>query len=227
MLPQCEDAIAFFDEVGAGCLFGPLAVGCVITHPNIPHGIPDWITDSKKMSPIARRKGARAMRKAETWHGVASATVTEIDALGISKALFLAMERAMAKAKARYAQGCKISLAVVDGSRDFGGSIGGVRLYAEPKADATMKGVSAASVFAKVYRDKLVEWLAKGYKGYNIEKNKGYPVPDHVNALVRLGPTPLHRKVFVVTAMKRMVASGVSVPWLDAYIGTNCRGGLK
>ncbi|OWY02221.1 MULTISPECIES: ribonuclease HII [Thioclava] len=176
--------VAGVDEVGRGPLCGPVTAAAVILDPAC---IPEGLNDSKKLS--AKRRAdlaARIMDCAEFC--VAHASVEEIDELNIYHASHLAMCRAVT-GLARIADHV-----LVDGNR----VPSDLQLSCEPivKGDARCLSIAAASILAKEARDLLMVDLAQQYPGYGWERNAGYATKDHLQALLDLGVTPVHRRSF-------------------------------
>ena len=175
--------IAGVDEVGRGPLCGPVTAAAVVFTGPIPEGL----NDSKKLS--AKRRGAlvEAIKASADWC-VAHASVEEIDALNIYHASHLAMCRAVAGLPRRPDH------VLVDGNRvpkDIG-------ISAEPivKGDGKSLSIAAASILAKVERDAQMLTLDAQFPGYGFARHKGYPTPEHFEALQRLGPCAAHRRGF-------------------------------
>ena len=176
--------VAGVDEVGRGPLAGPVTAAAVILD---PVRIPQGLGDSKALSSTKReRLFAEIMGSAQV--SVAHATVEEIDALNILRASQLAMERAVA--------GLAIPPAhvLVDGNLIPAGLQG--RAEAIVKGDAKSLSIAAASIIAKVTRDRIMVDLAQQHPGYGWEINAGYPTKQHLEALLNLGVTPWHRRSF-------------------------------
>ena len=176
------------DEAGRGPLAGPVCAAAVI----LP---PDWepagLNDSKKLSP-ARRDALydEITQKAIGW-SVAYASEKEIDEVNILQATFLAMRRALA------GLGTKPDFALVDGNRDPGL---GIPTRCEIKGDGRYGCIAAASVLAKVSRDRLMEEMDRIYPQYGFLRHKGYPTKAHYEALAQFGPCPIHRRSFLKKA---------------------------
>ena len=179
-----EELVAGVDEVGRGPLCGPVVTAAVILDPLRPI---QGLNDSKKLSE-ARREALyeEICAKALAWC-IARAEVEEIDRLNILGATMLAMQRAV--------EGLAVmpKLALIDGNR--------CPKLAVPSApviggDAQVPAIAAASILAKVSRDREMQALDLIYPGYGIAAHKGYPTPVHLEALQRLGPTPIHRRSF-------------------------------
>jgi ribonuclease HII len=180
----CGPGIAGVDEVGRGPLAGDVVAAAVILDPARPIA---GLRDSKKLS--ARRREELAgliMERALAW-SVARATVAEIDELNILQASLLAMHRAV---RALEPQPVYV---LVDGNRlprwDYA---------AEPvvKGDDRVPAIAAASILAKVQRDRELVELERQYPGYGFAAHKGYPTAAHLEALQTLGVTPVHRRSF-------------------------------
>lgn len=176
--------VAGVDEAGRGPLAGPVSAAAVILDPNRP--IPG-IDDSKRLTPRMRESlEPRIQARALAW-SVAWASAREIDQLNILQASLLAMRRAVATLEPRPAR------VLVDGNRttDFGcparAIVGG---------DGLEPAIAAASILAKVARDRLMTQLDLDYPGYGFARHKGYPTAAHREALGRLGPCPEHRRSF-------------------------------
>ena len=176
--------VAGVDEVGRGPLAGPVTAAAVILDPD---QIPLGLNDSKKLS-VKRRIIIEAdiCRMAEV--SVAHATVDEIDALNILRASHLAMRRAIDGLARRPDH------LLVDGNM----IPRGLTLSAKTlvKGDARSLSIAAASIVAKVARDRIMCKLAADFPGYDWDRNAGYPTKSHKQALVRLGVTPHHRVSF-------------------------------
>lgn len=172
------------DEVGRGPLAGPVTAAAVWLDPdNIPVGL----NDSKRLT-ATRRVALDAEIRAHAEVSVAHASVEEIDEINILRASHLAMQRAIS-GLARPAD-----FALIDGSL----IPRGITISAAPlvKGDARSLSISAASIVAKVCRDRLMVGLAQQHPGYGWETNAGYGTPAHLAALRHLGVTPYHRRSF-------------------------------
>jgi ribonuclease HII len=171
------------DEAGRGPLAGPVVAAAVI----LPEkGIPRGIDDSKKLTAIARAELHSKLTRIALV-GVGVATVEEIDRINIFWATMLAMTRAVE------ALGVDPAMVLVDGNRCPKWERPSVAIVA---GDAKCRSIAAASIVAKVTRDRMMRDYARAHPGYGWETNKGYPTPEHQKALDRLGPTPLHRRSF-------------------------------
>jgi ribonuclease HII len=174
--------IAGVDEVGRGPLAGPVTACAVLLD---PARIPEGLADSKTLT-AARREALfdRIMAVAEV--SVAHASVEEIDTLNILRASHLAMERAVAALRADHA--------LIDGNLIPRGLT--CPATAIVKGDACCLSIAAASIIAKVTRDRIMVDLAQQHPGYGWEANAGYATKTHLAALVKLGVTPWHRRSF-------------------------------
>ncbi len=179
-----EELVAGVDEVGRGPLCGPVVTAAVILDPSRPIL---GLNDSKKLSEARRERLFDEIReKALAWC-IGRAEVEEIDRLNILQATFLAMQRAVAGLAVRP------SLALIDGNR-----CPVLEVPAAPvvQGDGRVPAIAAASILAKVSRDREMAALDALYPGYGMAGHKGYPTPAHLEALRRLGPTPIHRRSF-------------------------------
>ena len=190
---QCTAGV---DEVGRGPLAGPVVAAAVILRPN---AWPVGLKDSKRLT--ARRREVLAQEiRAQAWcWALGRAEVTEIDDLNILRASHLAMQRAVAGLSLRP------EFLLVDGNLLPSFAIPAVAVI---KGDDRVPEISAASIIAKVARDAEMVRAARDYPGYGLEKHKGYPTAEHLAALRRLGPCPLHRCSFapIREAVARMTA---------------------
>jgi ribonuclease HII len=179
-----QPIVAGVDEVGRGPLAGPVTAAAVILD---PARIPPGLNDSKKLT-AARRLALFTALLEVAEVSVAHASVAEIDAFNILRASHLAMCRALAGLQRRP------DLALIDGNlipRDLP-----VPARAVVRGDALSLSIAAASIVAKVVRDRHMVDLAQQYPGYGWEKNAGYPTAAHQSALQYLGLTPHHRRSF-------------------------------
>ncbi|TBU95517.1 ribonuclease HII [Stutzerimonas kirkiae] len=179
-----EALVAGVDEVGRGPLCGPVVTAAVILDPTRPI---QGLNDSKKLSEARRERLFDEIReKALAWC-IARAEVEEIDRLNILHATMLAMQRAV--------EGLAVTpkLALIDGNR-----CPRLAVPAAPvvKGDSQVPAIAAASILAKVSRDREMCELDRLYPGYGLAGHKGYPTPTHLAALQALGVTPIHRRSF-------------------------------
>lgn len=181
---QKQELIAGVDEVGRGPLCGPVVTAAVILDPARPI---DGLNDSKKLSEKKREVLFDEIKeKALAWC-IARADVNEIDELNILHATMLAMQRAVT--------GLDVmpTLALIDGNRCPKLPC---RTEAIIKGDGKVPEIGAASILAKVARDREMAEMEKLYPGYGIGGHKGYPTKVHMEALKKLGATPIHRRSF-------------------------------
>ena len=186
-------AVAGVDEVGRGCLAGPVVAAALILPDVIDRVRDPWIdkiADSKKLSPEVREYLAPLIEKWAVKSAVGVASVEEIDRLNIHHACHLAMIRAVEEIKPDHI--------LIDGKfipKEF-----------QKVATAIIKGddkclsIAAASILAKVWRDRHMQELDRRYPGYELAAHKGYSTPAHQKALKKLGPCEIHRRTFAPVA---------------------------
>jgi ribonuclease HII len=186
------------DEVGRGSAFGPCCVGVVVID-SMAGTFPSGLRDSKLLSGAVRESLIVPLRHWVSDFAVGEASAHEIDEFGLTAALRLAGRRALA------ALTLSPDVIILDGSHDWLGAeeaslfsprypdVHVAEVRTRVKADLTCASVAAASVFAKVHRDRLVCELARQAPGYDLESNKGYATPAHLAALRLLGPSRYHR----------------------------------
>ncbi|MBQ6414236.1 ribonuclease HII [Candidatus Saccharibacteria bacterium] len=186
-------AILGIDEVGRGPLAGPLVVGAVI----LPEDKPEWVEelrDSKKLSAKKREVLNEVILKGAIATGLGWVSAVELDEVGISEALRIATSRAVKSVQGLHAPFSQI---VIDGKVNF---LKGTALEkfvsTMPKADNLVKEVSAASIIAKVARDRYMTELAEKYPQYGFEQHVGYGTAKHMTAINEFGICPEHRKSF-------------------------------
>jgi len=176
--------IAGVDEVGRGSLIGPVYAAAVILNNNIDK---KKIKDSKKLSKINRENLEKYIKKNAYW-AIGSASLLEIEKLNILNASLLAMKRAIKKLKK------KPTLVLVDGNKVP--EIKNYKLKSIVKGDQKISEISAASIIAKVSRDKLITGISKNFKNYKWHLNAGYGTKEHLRAIKKFGITKFHRKTF-------------------------------
>lgn len=178
-------SICGVDEAGRGPLCGPVfAAACIL-----PVGVViEGLNDSKKLSPKRRKELSEIIKREAIAFCIAQASVEEIDELNILEADMLAMRRAV--------EGLSVpaDFAIIDGNVSRGFDIPTMTLI---KGDATSPSVAAASILAKVARDELCIEMDRQYPEYGIAKHKGYGTREHMEALRKYGPSPIHRKKFI------------------------------
>ncbi|MCB1683260.1 MAG: ribonuclease HII [Pseudomonadales bacterium] len=194
-LIRAQKRTAGVDEVGRGPLAGPVVAAAVILD---PRRLPPGLRDSKRLTAARReRLDVEIRHNALAW-ALGRAEVAEIDRLNILNATLLAMQRAVA------ALTIPPEYVLVDGNRlpelivPARAIVGGDDLIPE---------ISAASIVAKVARDREMTELDRIYPGYGLARHKGYPTPAHLRALEHLGPTPVHRRSFA--PVRRAAAASV------------------
>ncbi len=187
---RCEGRVAGIDEVGRGPLAGPVvAAAAVIDRARAARKLLRMIDDSKKLTLEQREEAYEAMiASGVVQFAVAEASVEEIDRINILQATYLAMRRAV-QALAEQPE-----VVLVDGNRAPPQL--GCRAETIVGGDAHSYSIAAASIFAKVTRDRYMHALALTYPGYGWETNRGYGSQQHLEALSLLGPTPHHRRSF-------------------------------
>ena len=173
------------DEAGRGPLAGPVCAAAVI----LPAGLViDGLNDSKKLTDKKRRELFDVITQNAVSYGIAMVSEREIDEINILQATFLAMQRAIDKLDVRP------DLALIDGNRakDFG-----LPVRTIVKGDSLSASIAAASILAKVTRDRLMEELDETYPQYGFAVHKGYGTKRHYEALREYGPCGIHRQTFL------------------------------
>ena len=173
------------DEAGRGPLAGPVCAAAVILPPDCRI---EGLNDSKKLTDKRRRELYDVIVENAVAYGIAFASHQEIDEINILQATFLAMERAIQKLSPQP------ELALIDGNRtkDFG-----LPVRTIVKGDSLSASIAAASILAKVTRDRLMEEYDAQYPQYGFAVHKGYGTKRHYEALREFGPSPIHRKTFL------------------------------
>lgn len=181
------------DEVGRGCIAGPVFAAAVILPYNYQN---EEINDSKQLS-AAKRDQMRTIieRDALVW-AVGQVSEKEIDKINILQASFLAMTRAVQQLT------LKPQLLLIDGNRFVNRT--DIPYKTVVKGDATYLSIAAASILAKCYRDELMERLHEEYPMYGWKDNKGYPTPYHQEAVLKYGNSPYHRRSFQLKRQLRL-----------------------
>ncbi|MCR5843429.1 MAG: ribonuclease HII [Oscillospiraceae bacterium] len=173
------------DEAGRGPLAGPVYAAAVI----LPRGLViEGLDDSKKLTEKKREALFDPIREQAIAYGIASASVEEIETLNILNATFLAMNRAIEKLNPMP------ELTLIDGNRNTGITFPSRCVV---KGDARCADIAAASVLAKVSRDRFMLEMAKQYPRYRFEQHKGYGTKLHYDMLREYGPSPIHRMSFL------------------------------
>lgn len=175
------------DEAGRGPLCGPVVAAAVV----LPVGcVIDGLDDSKKLTDKKREKLYDQIIEKALAYGIAESSPEEIDEINILAASLLAMRRAVDIVREKI----RPDVVLIDGNRqtDFG-----VPSFTVVHGDAISQSIAAASILAKVTRDRQMEEIAKEYPGYKLEVHKGYPTPAHKLIVYELGPTEIYRKSFL------------------------------
>ena len=173
------------DEAGRGCLAGPVVAAAVVLKKDADY--PE-LNDSKQLTEKKRMKLRELVMREALSYGIGVVTAQEIDEINILNASFLAMHRALDQLTVRP------DLLLIDGNR--------FNPYKKTKhicvvgGDAKYQSIAAASILAKTTRDLMMEQYDEQYPVYNWKKNKGYPTPQHKQAIADYGTTPLHRMTF-------------------------------
>lgn len=180
---QFVGVVAGIDEVGRGPLAGNVVTACVVMpkEPVLP-----WVDDSKKLSEARREKVYQEIMDIALYVGIGQATPAEIDEINILEATKKAMREAAAQVPADYF--------LIDAVTGLGLNGQEVAII---KGDATSYAIAAASIVAKVTRDRQLIELDKQYPGYGFARNKGYGTAEHIAALKEIGPCPAHRRSFI------------------------------
>ena len=172
------------DEAGRGPLAGPVCAAAVILPPNLE--IPG-LNDSKKLSDKKRRELFPIIKEKAVAYGIAYASHNVIDEINILQATYLAMDLAISQLSVRP------DLALIDGNR-----VGEMPVEARTivKGDANSMSIAAASILAKVARDRYITEMSHLYPEYNFQKHKGYGTKEHLELIAKHGPSPIHRLTF-------------------------------
>lgn len=173
------------DEVGRGCLCGPVVAAAVILPADYAN---EWINDSKKIAKSRRIALTEEIKSNALCWAIGSAGVEEIDQLNILNASYLAMNRAV------QALTMKPDHLLIDGNKFKPAST--ISYDCVVKGDGKFASIAAASILAKTYRDEWMINLSREYPGYGWEKNVGYPTKAHREGIRKFGASPLHRKSF-------------------------------
>ena len=176
--------VAGVDEVGRGSLIGPVYAAAVVLNKTIDIKL---LKDSKSLTKLKREKLSKYIKKNSEW-SVGKASIKEIEKMNILQASLLAMKRAIIKLKK------KPTLILVDGNKVP--KIQNYNLKSIIKGDKKIPSISAASIIAKVARDKMITNLGSKFTGYYWHQNYGYGTKQHLNAIKNLGITSHHRKSF-------------------------------
>ncbi|MBD3315812.1 MAG: ribonuclease HII [Chitinivibrionales bacterium] len=190
----CGGHVAGVDEAGRGPLAGPVVAGAVILDSSRPI---DGIDDSKKLSHTRRETlYDKIVSEAVAW-AVAEASPADIDRLNVLGATHLAMHKALESLKTPWVT------ALVDGNRPIG-AIASARQKTVVGGDGISASIGAASIVAKVTRDRIMMLYDREYPQYLFKKNKGYPTREHREAIVHHGLCPIHRRSFCLHLTSRV-----------------------
>lgn len=184
--------VAGVDEAGRGALAGPLVAAAVVLAPD---DVPDGLRDSKLLTPRQRDRLYDEIHARALAVGVKRITNERLDRIGLQAANVRALQVALRKLDV------DPEYVLVDGLFRLRLRVPSLRVI---KGDRVSANVAAASVVAKVTRDRMMLRLARRHRGYGWERNKGYSAPEHLEALDRLGPSPAHRRCFSTVAQLRM-----------------------
>ena len=203
LIQQGYRLIAGVDEVGRGPLAGPVVAAAVVLDPaaNLP-----WyndLNDSKLLSPNKRNRLAPRITYGAIAVGIGAAESDEIDAIGIVPATRAAMTRAIANLSVRPDH---LLIDAVPLSEP------GLPYRHLVRGDSLCRSIAAASIIAKVARDSRMVTEDAAYPGYGFAKHKGYPSPEHLECLARLGPCPIHRRSFAPVRAMLEPVSAYSTP---------------
>lgn len=180
---QAGIRLAGMDEAGRGPLAGPVVAACVVM-PAEP--IIEWVDDSKRLSEARREQVYEQIMSMALFVGIGRAQPQEIDDINILQATFAAMRRA--------AEGAHAQVYLID-------AVDGLGLDGQERAlihgDALSYSIAAASIVAKVTRDRELRLLDEQYPGYGFARHKGYGTAEHIQAIRALGPSPIHRRSFI------------------------------
>ena len=185
MMAEGYSVVCGCDEAGRGPLCGPVVAAAVILPTDID--IPG-LDDSKKLTEKKRDKLFDIIIEKAIAYGIAEATPEEIDEINILNASMLAMRRAVEMLSTHP------DCALIDGNCNRGFPLPAFPIV---KGDSKSMSIAAASILAKVTRDRGCEILDKQYPQYGIAKHKGYPTKDHMDCVRKYGPSPIHRKTFL------------------------------
>ena len=175
--------VAGMDEAGRGPLAGNVVAACVIMP---PEPVLDWVDDSKKLSAMRREQVYEQIMKTALFMGVGRASAQEIDEINILQATMNAMRRAAAGAQA--------NIYLIDAVKNLGLDGPEVPII---HGDAVSYSIAAASIVAKVTRDRELVQLDALYPQYGFAKHKGYGTAEHIAAIQKYGPCPEHRMTFI------------------------------
>ncbi len=193
--------IACIDEVGRGCLCGPVTAAAVI----LPEGLLlEEVNDSKKLSPKKRERLYDVIEREAVAIGIGEVSHEEIDRINIKNATKKAMLLAIENLQTPLGEKVVPDYLLIDAETlETGLPQEGII-----QGDSKVQGIAAASIMAKVTRDRQLVVLSEKYPGYGFEKHKGYGTKFHREALLKSGPTPIHRRSFLKKILQPKPAAG-------------------
>lgn len=200
LFSQGYSLVAGVDEAGRGPLAGPVAAGAVLLSSSVLSS-PSWldgIDDSKRLSALQRERALERIKKHADGFGVGMASAAEIDEVGIAVANRRAMLRALEALPMRPDYVLIDYFPLHECNSPFQALVGG---------DRRCLSIAAASILAKVTRDRLMEEADKEYPQYGFARHKGYATAEHLRNLSLLGPCPLHRRSFSPVASRQIVSN--------------------
>ena len=192
--------VAGVDEVGLGCLAGPIVAAAVVISAEVQ--TISLVRDSKALSAKQRDQAFEHLSRQGLPIGIGMASVSEIEQVNVLQASYLAMRRAISRVQ-------PIDHALIDG-RPIKVELG-VPITTLIKGDARSYAIACASIVAKVRRDRLMVHLAKRYPGYGWERNMGYGTPQHLQGIRSIGITPWHRTTYAPVRLAFLEASKKSL----------------
>jgi ribonuclease HII len=180
--------VAGVDEAGRGPLAGPVVAGCAVLSADSDYHL---FQDSKKLTEKKRNRLFELLASSGTPIGTGIVSPREIDTLNILQASLLAMKRAVLDCETRFS--CSLSFLLVDGKFTLPVELPQQALV---KGESKSASIAAASILAKVTRDRIMAEYHTLYPRYNFKKHKGYPTKAHRAAIAEFGPSPIHRRTF-------------------------------
>ena len=196
-----SDWLAGVDEVGRGCLAGPVVVAAVVLPPGREL---EGVRDSKRLSLAARERAYKLIRAEALAVTALAVHQDEVDRLNILHASLAGMRRVVERLERRH--GRSVDHVLVDGHQLPPGM--DRQASCVVKGDDRSQSIAAASIVAKVLRDRVMRSWARRYPQYGFDRHVGYPTPEHREALMSHGPCPLHRHSFAPVALAAARASG-------------------
>jgi len=209
-------AVAGVDEVGRGAWAGPVSVGVVVVTPGSGRRIPKGVRDSKQLTWAERESLFSPLGRAVASWAVGHASNDECDELGMTAAQRLAAHRALDQLDVAP------DVLLVDGKFDFlNDGDRCLRVQTIVKGDTSSKAIAAASVLAKVTRDRMMALESEHYPWYGFESNRGYPAPSHKMALAAWGCTPIHRRSWAFVDSMYFRPSSLGMPSYRGITGSS------